>query len=147
MLAVEKRLARSIYMTFKDRKRRYLLPVDFEPAYATVEEAQGAFRVLDTNHNGDISRAELKAALLEVYKERRFLARSMHDVGAALQTLDRILQFMSAIILFFISLSVFGVNIVKSLTSVYSLGIAASFVFKNSASNAFDAIMFLFVSQ
>jgi hypothetical protein len=33
------------------------------------------------------------------------------------------------------------------LTSVYSIGIAASFIFKNSASGAFDAIMFLFVTQ
>ncbi len=49
--------------------------------------------------------------------------------------------------MFFISLSVFGVQISASLTSIYSLGIAASFLFKNSASSAFDAIMFLFVMQ
>jgi len=42
---------------------------------------------------------------------------------------------------------VFGVSVGDSLTSVYSLGIAASFIFKNSASNAFDAIMFIFVTH
>lgn len=41
----------------------------------------------------------------------------------------------------------FGVAIGNSLTSVYSLGIAASFIFKNAASSAFDAIMFIFVTQ
>jgi len=33
------------------------------------------------------------------------------------------------------------------LTSVYTLGIAASFIFKNAASSAFDAIVFLFVTH
>lgn len=71
----------------------------------------------------------------------------MRDVGAALKTLNYILLFFAFVILFFISLSVFGVQVGDSLTSVYTIGIAASFIFKNSASSAFDAIMFLFVTQ
>ncbi|TFY72075.1 hypothetical protein EVG20_g929 [Dentipellis fragilis] len=142
-----KRLARLIYTTFRDRRRRYLLPSDFEPAYHTPEEAQKAFRIFDTDNNGDISRAEIKTKLLKTYRERRFLSRSMRDVGAALHTLDRILLFFAAVILFFVSLSIFHVNIDQSLTSVYTIGIGASFIFKNSASNAFDAIMFLFVTH
>lgn len=71
----------------------------------------------------------------------------MRDVGVALRTLDQILLLFAFVILFFISLSVFGVDITESLTSVYTLGLAASFIFKNAASNMFDAIMFLFVSQ
>lgn len=71
----------------------------------------------------------------------------MRDVGAALKTLDQVLLFFAMVILFFIGLSVFGVNISSSLSSVYSLAIAASFIFKGSASSAFDAIMFLFVTQ
>lgn len=142
-----KRLARSIYFTFRQGRRKYLLPEDFHPAFPTPEEAAKAFRVFDEDNNGDISRAEIKTVLLKVYKERRFLSRSMRDVGAALKTLDRILLFFALAILFFISLSVFGVDVTKSLTSVYSIGIAASFIFKNAASSAFDAIMFLFVTQ
>ena len=71
----------------------------------------------------------------------------MRDVGEALKTLDRMLLFLAGVIVFFIALSVFGVQIGDSLSSVYTLGIAASFIFKNSASSAFDAIMFLFVTQ
>ena len=145
--AEAKRLARSIYFTFRQGRRKYLLPEDFHPAFPTTEEAGKAFRVFDKDDNGDISRTEIKSVLLKVYKERRFLSRSMRDVGAALKTLDRILLFFALVILFFISLSVFGVDVGKSLTSVYSIGIAASFIFKSSASSAFDAIMFLFVTQ
>ncbi|KXN86319.1 Mechanosensitive ion channel protein 5 [Leucoagaricus sp. SymC.cos] len=142
-----KRLARSIYTRFKDRHRKYLIPSDFYPAFPTEDAAKEAFRVFDKDDNGDISRAEIKTTLLKGYKERRFLSRSMRDVGEALKTLHRIILFFAAVILFFISLSVFGVEVGNSLTSVYSLGIAASFIFKNSASSAFDAIMFLFVTH
>jgi hypothetical protein len=142
-----KRLARSIYYAFSDRRRRYLIPSDFHPAFASREEAETAFRVFDNDNNGDISRGEMKSTLLKVYKERRLLSRSIHDVGAALTMLDRILLLIAMIILFFISLSVFGINVTESLTSVYTIGLAASFIFKNSASNAFDAITFLFVTQ
>ncbi|RDB20512.1 Mechanosensitive ion channel protein 9 [Hypsizygus marmoreus] len=142
-----KRLARAIYTRFKDRGRTYLLPSDFHPAFPTPELAEAAFRVFDKDNNGDISRAEIKSTVVKVYKERRFLARSMRDVGAALKTLDNIILVFAMIILFFISLSVFGVEVGDSLTSVYSIGIAASFIFKNAASSAFDAIMFLFVTH
>lgn len=142
-----KRLARAIWNALHERRRKFLIPSDFYPAFSTKEEAEAAFRVFDKDNNGDISRQEIKGTLLKVYKERRFLSKSMRDVGAALKTLDRILLFFAFVILFFISLSVFGVEVGDSLTSVYSIGIAASFIFKNAASNAFDAIMFLFVTQ
>ncbi len=134
-------------MKFRDRHRNYLLPSDFNSAFPTPDEAQIAFNVFDKDKNGDISRAEIKTTLIKLYKERRFLARSMRDLSIALRTLDHILLFFALVVLFFISLSVFGVNVGDSLTSVYMLGIAASFIFKNAASNAFDAIMFLFVTQ
>ncbi|KAF9246905.1 Mechanosensitive ion channel-domain-containing protein [Melanogaster broomeanus] len=141
------RLARAIYKAFRDRRRTYLVPADFQPAFATKEESREAFRIFDKDNNGDISRSEIKATVLRIYKERRFLSRSMRDVGAALKTLDQILLLFALIILLFISLSIFGVNVTQSLTSVYSLGLAASFVFKNAASNMFDAIIFLFVTH
>ncbi|KAJ4472105.1 Mechanosensitive ion channel-domain-containing protein [Lentinula aciculospora] len=144
-----KKLARAIYLKFRPlgQGRTYLLPSDFYPAFPDSTTAQAAFRVFDKDNNGDLSRAEIKTTLLKVYKERRFLARSMRDVGIALQSLDGILLFFALVIIFFISLSVFGVQVGDSISSVYTLGIGASFIFKTSASNAFDAIMFLFVTH
>ncbi|KAI0028303.1 Mechanosensitive ion channel-domain-containing protein, partial [Vararia minispora EC-137] len=142
-----KRLARRLYETFRDRRRNYLLPQDFEPAYPTAEEAQAAFRVFDEDNNGDISREEIKTTLIKTYKERRFLSRSIHDVSNALHTLNLILFAFGVIILFLISLSVFGIDITKTLTSFYSIAIAASFVFRSSAAGMFDSIMFLFVTH
>ncbi|KAI0347502.1 hypothetical protein BDW22DRAFT_1322705 [Trametopsis cervina] len=143
-----KKLARAIYSAFRrPGPRKYLIPSDFYPAFASEDEAARAFRVFDKDNNGDLSRAEIKTTLLKVYKERRHLSRSMRDVSVALRSLDQILLFFALAILFFISLSVFNVNVGDSLTSVYSLGIGLSFIFKNAASNCFDAIMFLFVTH
>lgn len=142
-----KHLARSIYTRLKDRHRTYLIAADFYQAFPDHASAEAAFRVFDKDSHGDISRAELKTAVLKVYKERRFLSRSMRDVGEALKTLDRMLMFLAAVILVFIGLSVFGVQIGSSLTSLYSLLIAASFIFKNTASSMFDAVMFCFVTH
>ncbi|KAJ3514312.1 hypothetical protein NMY22_g14780 [Coprinellus aureogranulatus] len=142
-----KRLARSIFRRLRDKHRKYLLPSDFYPAFPTRQEAEQAFNLFDKDGNGDLSRGEIKAKLVKTYQERRFLSRSLKDVGEALKTLDRILLIFACIIVAFISLSVFGVEVGNSLTSMYSLVIAASFVFKSSASRAFDAIMFLFVTH
>lgn len=95
----------------------------------------------------DISRPEIKRTVVKTYRERRFLARSMRDVGQALRSLDKVILVAALVILFFISLSVFRVDVGTSLSSFYSIGIAASFIFKNTAKNMFDAIMFLFVTQ
>lgn len=144
---VDQRLARAIYTRLSQRHRHYLIPSDFFPVFHDHASAEAAFRVFDTDNNGDISRAEIKTTIMKVYKERRFLARSMRDVGQALRTLNQISFIFALVVLFFISLSIFGVNISKSLTSIYSLFIAASFIFKQSASSAFDSMMFLFVTQ
>ena len=58
-----KRLARSIYLTFRDARRKYLLPKVFYPAFSTPEEVEEAFRVCDKDNNGDISRREIKTVL------------------------------------------------------------------------------------
>lgn len=96
------RLAKSIYVAFNaDHRRKYLIPSDLYPAYARHEDAEAAFRVFDKDDNGDISRSEIKAKILRIYKERRALSRSLRDVSNALKTLDSIMNLFAMVILFF----------------------------------------------
>lgn len=71
----------------------------------------------------------------------------MRDVSTALRSLNQVLFAFALCILALIGLSVFQAAVINSLPSFYTLIVAASFVFKQSASNMFDAIMFLFVTQ
>ena len=63
-------------------------PVGFLPR---VSRARGCERGLQNLRQGRITRAEIKTTIMKVYKERRFLARSLRDVSEALTTLVFIL--------------------------------------------------------
>lgn len=143
-----RKLARKIYFGMKaDPNRTYLIPSDFYPAFPTHEIAKDAFSIFDSDGNGDISRTEVKNEIFRAYKERRALASSLHDVGHAIGRLDRILMAMAGIVFVFIALSVVGIDYSKALTSVYTIGIAAAFIFKETAGNVFDAIIMVFCTH
>lgn len=146
--AEARKLARKIYFGFKaDPNRTYLIPSDFYPAFPTHELAKEAFSIFDSDGNGDISRTEVKNEIFRAYKERRALANSLQDVGHAIGRLDRIMMAMSGVVFIFIALSVVGIDYSKALTSVYTVGIAAAFIFKETAGNVFDAIIMVFCTH
>jgi small-conductance mechanosensitive channel len=60
---------------------------------------------------------------------------------------DGLIVVIALIILFFIALGVFNIDVTQSLTTFYSLGLAAGFIFKNTAQVLFDSIIFLFVTH
>ncbi|OAV99069.1 hypothetical protein PTTG_02396 [Puccinia triticina 1-1 BBBD Race 1] len=146
--AEARKLARKIYFGFKaDSARTYLVPSDFYPAFPTHELAKEAFSIFDSDGNGDISRTEVKNEIFRAYKERRALANSLQDVGHAIGRLDRIMMAMAGIVFVFIALSIVGIDYSKALTSVYTVGIAAAFIFKETAGNVFDAIIMVFCTH
>ncbi|KAI8457824.1 hypothetical protein BY996DRAFT_6885123, partial [Phakopsora pachyrhizi] len=143
-----RKLARRIYFSFKtDPSRHYLITSDFYPAFPTRELAESAFSIFDSDGNGDISRTEIKNEIFRVYKERRALAQSLQDVSHAIGKLDGIMMALGAVIFVFIALSVTGIDFAKTLTSVYTVGIAAAFIFKETAGNVFDSIIMVFCTH
>ncbi|KAH9813280.1 Mechanosensitive ion channel-domain-containing protein [Melampsora americana] len=143
-----KKLARRIFFSFRsDANRNYLIPSDFYPAFPTEELAKKAFSIFDSDGNGDISRTEVKNEIFRVYKERRALSQSLQDVGHAIGRLDGIMLGIAAIVFLFIALEVVRIDISKTLTSVYTIGVAAAFVFKGTAANVFDSIIMVFCTH
>lgn len=142
-----RKLARKLFFAFRDPARNYLVESDFFPAFVTVQEARDAFAVFDVDHNGDISRDEIKNTVMRFYKERRLLARGMQDVGQVVSRLDACFMFVCVLVVFFIALSVFQIDIGSLITSFYTLAIGLAFIFQNMASNIFDSIIFIFVTH
>lgn len=146
--AEARRLARTLFRAYRGRHRRtYLVPSDFEVAYKNPEDAKDAFEVFDSDRNGDISMTEMKNTIVEVYKDRRFVAKSLEDTSSALSQLDLIFLFVAMIIVAFEAFAIFNIDVSKTLTTFYTLAIGASFVFKESAQEVFDSIIFLFVTH
>ncbi|PWN30201.1 hypothetical protein BDZ90DRAFT_229222 [Jaminaea rosea] len=143
-----KKLAKTIFNAFRGRHHRsYLILSDFEPAYATAAEAREAFSVFDKDGNGDISQMEIKNSVMTTYKERRHLMKAIGDTNHAVAQLDLILFLIACVIIMFEAFGIFNVNVGKTLTTFYTLGIAFAFVFKESAQNVFDSIVFIFVTH
>lgn len=143
-----KKLAKTIFTSFRGRHHRsYLILSDFEPAYAMAAEAKDAFSVFDRDGNGDISQAEIKNTVMTIYKERRHLMKAIGDTNHAVAQLDFILFIIACVVIMFEAFGIFNVNVGKTLTTFYTLGIAFAFVFKESAQNVFDSIVFIFVTH
>lgn len=146
--AEAKKLAKTIFNSFRGSHRRsYLVLSDFEPAFSSQAQAKEAFAVFDKDGNGDISQTEIKNFVLSVYRERRYLMEAIGDTKYAVAQLDLIFFIIACIIIMFEAFAIFNVNVSKTLTTFYTLSIAFAFIFKESAQNVFDSIVFIFVTH
>jgi hypothetical protein len=140
-----KKVARKLFTSLGNSKKRLTL-ADFEPYFATLEEAENAFAVFDKDGNHDLSRREMRDTVLAIYKERKALAQSVRDTSQALGKVDAMLLMVSIIATIFTTLTIFNVDIWKSLVPFGSALVALAFVFGNTAKNTFESILFLFVT-
>ncbi|KAI9245923.1 hypothetical protein EDC94DRAFT_590298 [Helicostylum pulchrum] len=144
-----KHLARRIYYNIMgpNPSRAYVLESDLYPFFRTRDEAKEAFQLFDTDVNGSISRREMRSGCVHIYRDRQDLARSMRDMSQATGTLDIILLIVFICIWIIVAMAIFGVNVGTQLIPLWSAFIAASFIFKNSAKDAFESIIFVFVTH
>ncbi|KAG0167793.1 hypothetical protein DFQ28_002892 [Apophysomyces sp. BC1034] len=144
-----KALAKRIYhnLTGPEATRDSVVEADLYPFFTTHGEAAEAFRLFDLDGNGDISKRELRSGCIRIYRERKNLARSMRDLSQATGKLDIILLVVFVAIWVIIVMAAFGVNVGVELMPLWSAFIAASFVFGSSAKDAFESIIFVFVTH
>lgn len=144
-----KHLARSIYYNIlgANPSRAYVLESDLYPFFRTRGDAKKAFQLFDTDENGFISRRELRAGCVHIYRDRRDLARSMRDMSQATGKLNILLLVVFICIWIVVTMAIFGVNVGTQLIPVWSAFIAASFIFGRSAKDAFESILFVFVTH
>lgn len=143
-----KSLAKKIYYNLlgPDSTRDSIVESDLYPFFHTTQEATNAFGLFDTDGNNDISKRELRSGCIRIYRERKNLARSMRDLSQATGKLDIILMIIFIVIWVVIVCAAFGVDVGTDLMPLWSAFIAASFVFGTSAKDAFEAIIFVFVT-
>ncbi|GAA5796186.1 hypothetical protein HPULCUR_001555 [Helicostylum pulchrum] len=144
-----KSLAKKIYYNLlgPDSTRDSIYESDLYPFFNTVAEATNAFGLFDSDGNGDISKRELRSGCIKIYRERKNLTRSMRDLSQATGKLDIVLMIIFIIVWVIIVCAAFGVNVGTDLMPLWSAFVAASFVFGTSAKDAFEAIIFVFVTH
>ncbi|CAO3650911.1 unnamed protein product [Cunninghamella blakesleeana] len=128
--------------------RDYMVESDLYPYFRTQEEAASAFRLFDVDGNGDISKKELRSGCIRIYRERKNLARSMRDLSQATGKMDITLLVIFTVIFAIVVCAIaIGPSFGTQLMPLWSAFIAASFIFGNNAKEAFDSIIFVFVTH
>lgn len=99
-------LARRLWMSFVVEDSEALYEEDLKEVLGEgrYEEAEECFAALDRDGNGDVSLDEMILTVTEIGRERKSIARSMHDVDQAITVLDRVL----ATVVFIVCVFVFG---------------------------------------
>lgn len=143
-----KYLAKKIFNNLigPDSNRDAVVESDFYPFFRTVKEASYAFDLFDTDGNGDLSKRELRSGCIRIYRERKNLTRSMRDLSQATGKLDILLMIIFTVVWVVIVCAAFGVNVGTDLMPLWSAFVAASFIFGTSAKDAFEAIIFVFIT-
>ncbi|KAL1919508.1 uncharacterized protein VTP21DRAFT_2201 [Calcarisporiella thermophila] len=125
-------------------ERTYLLPDDFFAYFDTEEEAQNAFKIFDRDGNGDISKKEIRSAVINIYRERKAIATALRDLSQCTGKLDNILLTIGFMVWFLIALSSFNVSL-SGLLPFWSALLAMSFVFGQAAKDMFESVIFVFM--
>lgn len=146
-----KMLAKNLYYHLggTDRKEDELTVENFREFFQTDQEAQDAFDLFDKDGNGDLSKAEIKSFILEVYYDQKTLRKSMKDSNIALRKLDYLFKFISVIFITVAVLTIFDLN--QYLSTVYvafsSIWVGAMFAVSGTITSLVQSLIFLFITH
>ncbi|KAI3635426.1 hypothetical protein MIR68_006064 [Amoeboaphelidium protococcarum] len=140
-----RKLANDIFNALLEPGKSEVTIDNFVPYFPSPDEARKAFRLFDTNGNGDIEREEMKTAIEQFLNEKKAIETGVADLGTVVGRLDSFLLVITFIVVLFIWLSVFGVALTQYLLTFGSLIILSGVVIGNSAKTVVENILFLFV--
>jgi len=146
-----KMLAKNLYYHLggTDRKEDELTVENFREFFQTDQEAQNAFDLFDKDGNGDLSKAEIKSFILEVYYDQKTLRKSMKDSNIALRKLDYLFKFISVIFISIAVLTIFDLN--QYLSTVYvafsSIWVGTMFAVSGTITSLVQSLIFLFITH
>ncbi|KAG9228527.1 hypothetical protein BJ875DRAFT_489781 [Amylocarpus encephaloides] len=142
-------LAKRLWMSFVVEGREALYAEDLEEVLGPSRglEADDAFSSLDGDGNGDISLEEMILKVVEIGRDRKAIASSMHDVGQAIGVLDNILLWVLFVIVIFIFVAFQNTNFVTTLATAGTTLLSLSFVFAATTQEFLGSCIFLFVKH
>ncbi|KAJ9538421.1 hypothetical protein OSB04_031154 [Centaurea solstitialis] len=94
---------------------------------------------------GKIKRKLFSNWVVNVYKERKFLALSPNDTKTAIEELNKLVSGLTVIVLIIVWLLLMGLATTELLLFISSQLLLGVFMFGTSAKSAFEAVIFVFV--
>jgi hypothetical protein len=142
-------LARRLWMSFVIEGQESLSLEDIREVLgpARRDEADQAFASIDADNNGDISLDEMIMKIVQISKERKAIANSMHDIGGAISVLDSVLVTVAFVIVVFIFVAFLNANFVTTLATAGTTLLSMSFVFAVTCQEFLGSCIFLFIKH
>nr|XP_043626266.1 mechanosensitive ion channel protein 10-like isoform X2 [Erigeron canadensis] len=95
--------------------------------------------------SGKIKKKSFNNWVVNVYKERKFLALSLKDTKTAIEELNKLVSALTVFVLIIVWLLLMGIATTEVLVFISSQILLGVFMFGTSAKSAFEAIIFVFV--
>ena len=95
--------------------------------------------------NGRFTEGGVREFIQRTFRERKRLVATLSGMGPVIAKINTFFTLLLCLILFFITLSIFGVNTVGPLVSMSSMLVSFAFLFGASARDAFESVVFLFL--
>lgn len=142
-------LARRIWMSFVVEGAEGLTLEDIREVLgpARRDEADEAFYSIDVDGNADISLDEMVLKIVDMSRERKAIANSMHDIGGAISVLDSVLASVAFVIIVFIFVAFLNANFVTTLATAGTTLLSLSFVFAVTCQEFLGSCIFLFIKH
>jgi hypothetical protein len=86
------KLAKRLFLGIRRDGSQSLFLQDFEPFFESLDESVEAFKVFDSDGNGDVTRAEFRAGIVEIYQDADSLEASILQSTHAMQKIDSIMK-------------------------------------------------------
>jgi hypothetical protein len=111
------------------------------------KEAASAFHMFDVDNKTGVTKPQMIEAIKEISKENKNIKRTMKESKWMVDALDHIFSFFLAVFIIIIGIIMFEPGHLTYLVSVGSYLVGLSFIFGKSAGDAFQSIMFVFLSH
>ncbi|KAJ8108042.1 hypothetical protein OPT61_g8447 [Boeremia exigua] len=111
------------------------------------EDALDVFLDLDKDENGDISLEEMILLLTQLSRDKKDMARSVHDIGQAIRSLDRILEVFLLFVSIFLYIAFFNAKVAATLTTLWASVAAISFAIAATVQEFLGSLVFLFIKH
>jgi small-conductance mechanosensitive channel len=148
-LVSEKRasdLAANLYEKLVPTNRDYLTIDDFAN-YFEPTDLEESFRVFDKAGHGDLDRTEIRDAVLDVYQQRKAVAKGILNNNNIIRKLGGIMLAVAVFFTITFSVPIFNIG-GAAIFAIYGLlWTAFGFLFQSTAKSCFESMIFVFVEH
>ncbi|KAH9203836.1 Mechanosensitive ion channel-domain-containing protein, partial [Leptodontidium sp. 2 PMI_412] len=147
--AASEALARRLWMSFVRDGKGELYEKDIANVLGPdgKDEATAIFEALDKDCNGGVSLEEMHLLCLQIGQDRKYIDRSMHDIGQVIKSLDNILSFIVLLLTILVYAAFFSTALASRVTVLWGSVAAMSFAIAGIVQEFLGSCVFIFIKH